>query len=375
MASVLRVDSLETSNGVPVLSSNGIDVVLSGNVKVESGALKVPVWTEATRPVSPEVGMIGYNSDITSLEIYADVANGTPEWTPVGSGATVGLPNDLEPWIWYKSETLDSISDGSNVTSYANSGFGGATYNLETGNNGTPPLKSTISGYSSLYWPEQSARHLRFVGGTTINLINGGSFGNQGFTCFWVSRCLAEYGSQYGSGGAFPAFCGYPGGGTHSSFGHIYTAGSNSADQRWGTIWENDGFIPYAGASGNRNPNPLTSSGGFPVKENIPSTGFFGAASATQWAYRHMGNSDTVPGLVSGWKDKSQEAFFQSTYSSYTGTSNCTIRGIGAGRSNLWLGGWRLETLLYNKALTDAEVNTVRAFLGSKFKDFGSANN
>lgn len=381
MPSIIRVDDFQTSNGVPILSTSATETILKQNVKIDTGkTFTVPTWTSTTRPSSPVPGMIGYNStsEVSALEIYAGSGE-TAGWVTVGA-STASLPSNLTPYLWYKGETIAGLTDGSNVTSFSNSGSAGSTFNLETGSNGTPPQKTTINGYPSLYWPTQSARHLRFVGSQSINLISGGSFGNNGFTCFWVSRTLAEYGSQYGAGGAFVPFCGYPGGGTHSSFGHIYTAGSNSADQRWGILWENDGFVPYSGASGNRSPNPLESGGGaYPVYESIPSSDNFGTASATQYAFRHMGNSDPVPSLTSAWRNKSGNPFFQTKYSSlypsgYTGTSNVTIRGIGGARSNQWLGGWILEILLYNSALSDANVTTVRNYLGAKYKNHGSTN-
>jgi len=376
MPSIIRVDDFQNTNGVPILSTSATETILKQNVKIDTGkTFTVPTWTSTTRPSSPVPGMIGYNStsEVSALEIYAGSGE-TAGWVTVGTAPQSTLPSSLTPLLWYKGETIAGIGDGNNVTSFSNSGSGGSTYNLETGSNGTPPQKITINGYPSLYWPSQSARHLRFVNSQTINLINGGSFGNNGFTCFWVSRTLAEYGSQYGSGGAFVPFCGYPGGGTHSSFGHIYTAGSNSTDQRWGILWENDGFIPYSSNPGNRNPNPLQSGGGYPAIDNVPTSEFFGNASATQYAFRHMGNSDPVPGLTTGWRNKTGNPFFQSTYSSYTGSSNCTIRGIGGARSNQWLGGWILEILLYNSALSDANVTTVRNYLGAKYKNHGTTN-
>lgn len=378
--SVYNIQGLSTySNTVRIpsghnLEANGsVTINATGNLSV-NGTLKVPTWTSTSRPSSPVAGTIGFNTTLNVTEVY----NGAV-WQSIGESATA-LRSGLQPLLWYKGEDIISLSDGTNVGSLPNRGTGGATYNLETGSNGIPPQKSTISGYPALYWPDQSARHLRFIGSNSLNLVNGGAFGNLGFTCFWVSRCGAEFSNQYGAGGAFVPFCGYPGGGTHSSFGHIYTAGSNSADQRWGLLWENDGFVPYAGASGNRNPNPLeTGNASYPAIENIPSGDFFGAASATQWGFRHMGNSDPVPSLTTGWKGKTSGPFFQSKYSGaystgYTPTSNVTIRGMGAARSNLWLGGWILESLLWNRALSDNEVTEVRAYLGNKYSNFGSAN-
>lgn len=45
----------------------------SGHQLSFDGNLKMPVWTTGTRPVSPEVGLIGYNTSFSLAEVY----NGT----------------------------------------------------------------------------------------------------------------------------------------------------------------------------------------------------------------------------------------------------------------------------------------------------------
>ena len=44
--------------------------VPSGHQLGFDGNLKLPVWTDSTRPVSPEVGLFGYNSQTSALELW-----------------------------------------------------------------------------------------------------------------------------------------------------------------------------------------------------------------------------------------------------------------------------------------------------------------
>ena len=65
---------------------NKIRVPSGHSLQVE-GTLKLPLWTDSTRPAGPETGMFGYNTEQEYLEYY----NGT-EWLAAGSsGAPDGL--------------------------------------------------------------------------------------------------------------------------------------------------------------------------------------------------------------------------------------------------------------------------------------------
>lgn len=75
--SILSVHDLQGlsafSNKIRVPSGHGLEF---------EGSLKLPVWTDATRPSPPETGMLGFNSTGGSVEIYD--GNG---WVAIGGGA------------------------------------------------------------------------------------------------------------------------------------------------------------------------------------------------------------------------------------------------------------------------------------------------
>ena len=58
--------------------------VPSGHKLSFDGELKLPTWTDSTRPASPDVGAIGFNTEQEVTEVY----NGT-EWTSVGSSGAL----------------------------------------------------------------------------------------------------------------------------------------------------------------------------------------------------------------------------------------------------------------------------------------------
>jgi len=56
----------------------------SGQLLAVEGNLKVPAWTTANRPASPQIGFIGYNTTDSVFEIYTGATNG---WAGAGAGA------------------------------------------------------------------------------------------------------------------------------------------------------------------------------------------------------------------------------------------------------------------------------------------------
>jgi hypothetical protein len=76
----------------------------------EADGLKLPTWTNNTRPGSPVTGMIGYNVEEQVLEFW----NGT-------SWATGGAPQEQ---LWY--------NEGNDVRAYANNWNYTGTYNMTT---------------------------------------------------------------------------------------------------------------------------------------------------------------------------------------------------------------------------------------------------
>ena len=122
--------------------SNEVTLPNGHTLKID-GHLDVPTWNNSTRPTSPNVGFLGYNSEEEALEIY----NGT-EWQSAGSAKldgsspekasssglqlvtdNPGLANGL---YWIKSGSMpnalqmyvDTTYDGGGYDFYATKGSG-----------------------------------------------------------------------------------------------------------------------------------------------------------------------------------------------------------------------------------------------------------
>ena len=122
--------------------SNEVTLPNGHTLKID-GHLDVPTWNNSTRPTSPNVGFIGYNSEEEALEIY----NGT-EWQSAGSAkldgsspekaSTSGLqlvtdnPGLSNGLYWIKSGSMpnalqmyvDTTYDGGGYDFYATKGSG-----------------------------------------------------------------------------------------------------------------------------------------------------------------------------------------------------------------------------------------------------------
>ena len=122
--------------------SNEVTLPNGHTLKID-GHLDVPTWNNSTRPTSPNVGFLGYNSEEEALEIY----NGT-EWQSAGSAkldgsspekaSTSGLqlvtdnPGLANGLYWIKSGSMpnalqmyvDTTYDGGGYDFYATKGSG-----------------------------------------------------------------------------------------------------------------------------------------------------------------------------------------------------------------------------------------------------------
>ena len=122
--------------------SNEVTLPNGHTLKID-GHLDVPTWNNSTRPTSPNVGFLGYNSEEEALEIY----NGT-EWQSAGSAkldgsspekaSTSGLqlvtdnPGLSNGLYWIKSGNMpnalqmyvDTTYDGGGYDFYATKGSG-----------------------------------------------------------------------------------------------------------------------------------------------------------------------------------------------------------------------------------------------------------
>lgn len=142
-----------------ILSLRDIQGIATYNNKVRiplghqlsfDGNLKVPIWTTSTRPQSPDIGLIGYNTTDKVLEIY----NGT-EW---GSVSGSGLDGSSESKAAPSASTLRTTLGASATNgSYWYKFSDGTTRRLYTD-------FTTFSNYSFVMSTRlSSADHLQYL--------------------------------------------------------------------------------------------------------------------------------------------------------------------------------------------------------------------
>lgn len=78
----------------------------SGNTLEIDGSMKVPVWTTSTRPAGPDVGLFGYNSELSVAEVY----DGT-QWAAIGTIKKTGTTAETAGYA--ASEVTSSLSASS----------------------------------------------------------------------------------------------------------------------------------------------------------------------------------------------------------------------------------------------------------------------
>lgn len=212
--------------------------VPSGHTLEFTGNLKIPVWTTATRPSTPETGMIGYNTTIQTVEIYANGSWGSigssgiglSQGSPATSASAILAANPAATsglyWIKPSGYTGDAFQVYCDMST-ASGGWmhvGTISDNNETSNNSTnhpwgAPLNPTqdtglwqnsttlgtqsfISDFKSQAWI--SCPFTQFLikdqGSSLRNLLytNSGqiSSNNSSFSTFWASLTWAATGSD-----------------------------------------------------------------------------------------------------------------------------------------------------------------------------------
>ena len=94
MSGNINSSGTNTFSGSQVISGNinssGSNTFSGYNVFSSTGAVRVPIGTEAQRPASPTAGMFRFNDDADKFEGY----NGTA-WGAVGGGATGAGGNEI----------------------------------------------------------------------------------------------------------------------------------------------------------------------------------------------------------------------------------------------------------------------------------------
>ena len=241
-----------------------------------------PTWTTPTRPASPAVGQVGYNTTIGAMETY----NGTT-WSTSDLPATGASGNFLQSTgtAWTSASTL-AVSNGGTGQTTLTTAYGvlaagttatGALQNIGTGtstqvltSNGPGVLPSfqaaAAGGFSNMTvyaspgtftTPSTTTRIKVTVvggggGGAGGSGANAGTGGGGGGTAIYVGPVTAStpYAVTVGTGGT-GGIAATPGvaGGT-SSFGPLASATGGTAGAAGGAPSSNPGVAGGAGSAG-----------------------------------------------------------------------------------------------------------------------------
>lgn len=159
-------------------------ILVDGELSI-SNVLNIPVWNNFTRPQSPQIGYIGYNTseDVNTIEIY----DGS-DWislTSSGGGASVSLPSG-----YVLAMTMDSADGGRLAASTWTISGTGITFNSTGGVNN--------SGYFSNVGRTVNSSYFRInempIVGTTTDLT----------FCIWYKGTQSVAPATYGP--AVPLF-------------------------------------------------------------------------------------------------------------------------------------------------------------------------
>lgn len=335
---------------------------------VANGTLKVPVWTTTTRPVSPEVGMIGYNNsnDVRAAEVYTGSDKG---WIRLGSSAVVSLSEavGVTPALHYQSSDLTGVADGTTLSSnnfWINNGYLGRTYDL---------INDTSAYFSSsiIKTTQNSVPVVQFSG------FCGLAFRSAAYITWVAANAYPVYTVAYVYGGASnstpainnantdssPAFCGSAqgpntnipdrvGGGL---FGWCFPGywGNNSNFSTW---YDNDGGVDAGGTVG----GPAAT---------------IGNAVVNQWINR-VNTSASVNSMTS-WYGKTSSAFTNASHANISIGAGPTygftipISGMGnvrrADASSYTTTGVLYDAVLFREALSDTQVQKLRDYYATKY--------
>lgn len=123
----------------------------SGHQLSFDGNLKIPVWTTGTRPVSPEIGLIGYNTTDEITELY-----------------------DGTKWVFVGAKKVDGSAEkpfGSPAQALANNATSGQQYYFKFGSMST----SVLMEYRENYYESRSwvkVFESSYSSTATVNFLN-----------------------------------------------------------------------------------------------------------------------------------------------------------------------------------------------------------
>jgi hypothetical protein len=352
--SILSVHDLQGisaySNTIRVPTGHNLETY--GNL-VANGTLKVPTWTTTGRPATPATGMIGYNTTLKVTEIYTGSEKG---WVSIGTSASLSLAESVgvTPVIHYQSADLSTMSDGTTLNSsnqWKNNGSYGTNYNLINDTSGYYSTSITVTTQSG-------KKAANFSGFCALAFANAAYFNIYTANASPLWSVSYVYGGGTSSTGSdySPSFCGHAqgpitnipdriGGGLFG-WGFSTTWGGNGALQHW---YDNDG-ASNAGTPGGSN------------------------SVINQWVNVVSGSS--TPQQKS-WKGKTSSPFLSGNIDGIsigagpTYGFNIPISGMGntrrADTSAYTCTGYLLDAALWNVALTDGQVSSLRNYYASVY--------
>jgi hypothetical protein len=237
-----------------------------------------------------------------------------------GGGAAIAIP--AQPTLWYKNSAIAGLSNGASISTWINEGDRGTPFNLTSGSSlgAAVPTKQTDSGYAAAFF--DGNKFLRFQGQTNIIFFPTNEF--KRWTIFLVYRDSNASGN----------------------FGFLGRYGADSTNGSIG-MWPNP----------EGNFNQVHSNDGFPVNFAMSSD-----SSIIQRGLR-WGTSSSNDGTITHWTGNSSPV---NTTSWSVYGSDLQVGGVGTARTAYNVG-YLYELILYERALTDTEVTTVRTYLNSIF--------
>jgi hypothetical protein len=260
----------------------------------------------------------GSSTSITNLGAFNDGA-GYITITLIGGGGGGGTPTIPDPALWYKNSSIASLSNGASISTWANSGTYGAPYNLTSGSGlgAAVPTKQIDSGTAAAYF--DGSKFLRFSNQSNITFFPTSQF--KQWTIFVVYR------DGNGAG----------------NFGFLGRYGADGVNGSVG-MWPN----------GQGNFNQVHTNDGFPVNFAMPPD-----ETKLQRGLR-WGTPTSNDGTITYWDGTSGTS--STSWSVYG--SDLQVGGIGTARTT-YNNGYLYELILYERALSDTEITTVRTYLNS----------
>lgn len=236
-----------------------------------------------------------------------------------GGAAAPSIP--AIPYLWYRNSGISGLANGANISPWVNEGSAGSGFNLSgQGQASGVPTKQTDSGRAAAFF--DGNKFLRFANSSNITFFPTNEF--KRWTIFIV----------------------YRDGNASGNFGFLGRFGADGTNGSIG-MWPNP----------EGNFNQVHTNDGFPVNFAMSSD-----SSIIQRGLR-WGTPSANDGTITHWTGAGSSV---STTSWSIYSSDLLVGGVGTARTS-YNNGYLYELILYDRALTDPEITTVRTYLTSIF--------